>query len=628
MLHKIREHYATYIEEKEKFDAFIEWARKHALDIRIRTHFISGVCTYSLSTTGILRRVNSDARFDFLITSNSSDSTQVLEELGLENSYKSIYSTPTFDILVKKNSKKLRNAVFSFSQEDKMSLCDAARALMLQYLISAHISDIPATLSDKRLNHVYGVDVAVWCDGELRSSIIVLNHVTFRDSFIQASCDATHDVRFRPLTVEELARSRIEIVLMSDLHIPIFQSEIQKHVPYVHVGHMVRTHDRIRGWFLPMVFNCSSFQSYSEFVQDLIVKKARIPNSEKVNTKVYTFPVSDFIETATKTRYLYGPVLQVSLESISAINISTACTMSANWLTSRVEQGGYLSPVTGLTHVSQQYFDMPRAAHAALSLSIYGLFIHNPNMIDVANRIMQYCVTHLAKYPEGSSRALTWAYLGQSMHVLGNTKEAFQYTNLVNTHIEQQGAMDIITRSQIARLFQLGISEKPEYQYVATFLIKDLISDFFRESRENRVLSLAEYAEIIVLTKAANMHIEYEEILDKYLTWQTQRGGFPNTPSSSYEYVRGTGKVLEAICYEASRDIEDSILRAFTWLASMQYTEDSAYHISKPMRPFLEGGFRHDYTLGDAWIDSTAHVLIAGARYLTACKDNRSHPRT
>ncbi len=83
--------------------------------------------------------------------------------------------------------------------------------------------DFPSKWRDAKAD----LDVALWVNGALRGSAVVENKV-LGEGLLQATVLASRDARFKPLELNELPGTRIEITAFSDLRIPLSEESIKK----------------------------------------------------------------------------------------------------------------------------------------------------------------------------------------------------------------------------------------------------------------------------------------------------------------------------------------------------------------------------------------------------------------
>ena len=178
-------------------------------------------------------------------------------------------------------------------------------------------------------------------------------------------------------------------------------------------------------------------------------------------------------------------------------------------------------------------------------------------------------------------------------------------------------SVDIITKLQALSLFcDYGLVGTDKYE----FILKDverIFSEFNEKKGPN--MQTSKYPELIAVLHAlwlkTHNKIWKEKALivsDWYIKTQKEDGAFPRSSESSFSYSRGTGKIFETLaCFP--KENHQSLVKAFIWLSSMQYTEDNLYWTPGQI---LEGGIRHDAFNREAWIDASAHFVLGTARWL------------
>lgn len=599
----IIEKYKRYSHSRKRLESFFSWLQSrenNAVKVQVvhpwRTHYLQ------VSNAAIKKIGAGDV--DFIVYDNDALVRTSEPPLPNKEQWFNIYTSPTLKILENKGrhggSLPLR---FGLSDTEKKRLLGAARYIMQEFIDANAIPKTPEPLRSVRYAEKYAVDIALWINGENRGSRISYGQ-PFSECFVQAACNATCDERFKSPTIQEVGSATIEITLMSDLFIPLFEEEIAAHATYENVGYVSSVENRIMGWYLPATFNTKFFPSFTNFIADLIVSKSSIHTSDQKKAEVKTFTVEDFIESEKSPLTLYGPIAHKNVPQLNKEEVEKVCAKSADWLCAITEQSGYIPPIINIQTTPRELFDQTRCSFTALALAVFATKVKNATYLKTSKAIAEYCRKRIeGAEKQKDSSLLSQAYLGQLAIVTGDTSSATLYAHDLFQHIDDLDK-NIILRSQILRLHQLTGSNQERD-------VEKLAEEFLLKVESNSPVSLAEFAELITLTQNTKYH---QQICSWYKTQQLSDGSFPNTTTSEFRYVRGTGKVLESLSMIEKTD--EIIEKGFAWIQQFQYTEENMYHIPETIRKQVRGGFRHDYFNRDAWIDSAAHILIAGARYL------------
>lgn len=437
-------------------------------------------------------------------------------------------------------------------------------------------------------------DVTIWIDGELRSSIITDAAIT-TDSIPYICNQILSDKRFRAIELRELPQASIEFTKLSRLTVPLSRKRLASRQLHPSHGLCIKTDSSI-GYYLPLVHNCRSFSSVAEQIATL--KQEKLPNSNKQKAFCFEFPTSGVLNNPSDTfKPMYGPVLASELVSDSQIKESVE--LAKTFLQRHTYETGYISPIASLLHTYTNKLDLPRQALTALALSHIGDYDH-------AKKISHYTQEQVDRQSV-QNKALTLAYLSQTAFYLNDPESAYVLAIEAYRLHEQQQFENTITRSQIARSLQLLNHE------AGHSLTESLYEKFNRQRKSGISVSLAKFAELITLSKTHDPSFHLE-IKCWYTSQQLPDGSFPDSTQSDFVYFRGTSKIVEAL---AVTELNEVVLAGLSWMRQMQYTSENDYHLYPDRRIDLLGGFRHDYSNRDAWIDSNAHFLIAAHRHLT-----------
>jgi AmmeMemoRadiSam system protein A len=180
---------------------------------------------------------------------------------------------------------------FNISEQGRKTLLKMARDSIEYYLKNGSMKDFACTNAE--LTQPAAVFVTLTQKKQLRGCIgtTVAREPLYLAVAELAVSSAVHDGRFRPLTVEELPKTHIEISVLSPLSAVASAAEI---TPKIH-GVVVKRGGR-SGLFLPQVWE--HFSSKDEFLNELCWQKAGLePDAWKdPKTQLFIFTVVAFEE--------------------------------------------------------------------------------------------------------------------------------------------------------------------------------------------------------------------------------------------------------------------------------------------------------------------------------------------
>ncbi len=513
-----------------------------------------------------------------------------------------LLTTPTFEFWERDrwaaDEKPLR---FGFTQGERSELSATARHIMRAYMVSGERPPLPALLSHTRYRERCDVDLALWIDGHEHGSQIGIGR-SFAENFLDAACRVIRDSRFAPATIEEIERAQIEITLLLDLALPVFPQNAESEAIPHNRGHAVILDGVRRGIYIPALLNGNNqMRSYQELLHSLARRKAQLSDNETRRASFVTFPIINWIAGPSDRPILLEGTIPAKA---SVSSIEPVLAAAASWLCNSTESNGYMPPILSPLYANPKHLDLVRIVLNAIALNAYGTRTGDVTIIETAARIAQYARDQVGTrdiYPD----AYISYYLGQYYVSTGRLDEAVnilaQYKNVANTFC-------VLHRARLQCMLQQEGVPVPDFESVVTNLVEQ-----FMHARDRGDVPLGMWAELMTLTHDTK-HPAHQEICDWFVALQCENGSFPNTLQDPFPYVRGTGKIAEALAYTGA--YTTAVQRALSWSARLQYTEDTVYHIPKELRPRFLGAFRHDALNRDAWTDAAAHVLLAGVRLL------------
>ncbi len=482
------------------------------------------------------------------------------------------------------------------------------------------------------------LDVAFWTNGVLRGSWVATNNF-LGEGIIETAIYASRDSRFKPLEFDELKDARIEITLFSDLKIPLSKSLLNKNEIFHDKGYLIRRGSK-GGWFLPQVFNVSSFKTLKEFLSRLGSEKAFLQEEEIFDkkTEIFIFEVDDFIESSNQKGVLSldGPIALLKNQNIT---IEKSASSAANWLLRIQESDGNFIPIIHpLTGKSAQV-DWSRSVFTGWSLIEFGAMVGNSKYVEAGRRNFAYAKKYLldeSVMNDANSVALSLAYLGQEALSLNQWQEAFCCGTKI-LEKKDQLKFEPILFLQIGSFFmELSKSDRNFWEPALRFTAF-ATSMFEQNLSRNQIIHFAPWAELpnlclklFKITGGAHYLKTARESIDLFLGNQLDSGAFKSAINSNFVFSRGTGKIVEALAgilslkNEQINEVFDlahyrkCLERAFDWLKTTQYTPENSYFIPQKNTDIIMGGLRHDYFNPDIWIDSAAHLILAASRFLRA----------
>lgn len=470
----------------------------------------------------------------------------------------------------------------------------------------------------ERLQQICDVDVTLWVGGALRGSQIVFDR-PFDVAVVEATRRACNDVRFSKIQEHELPYTRIEIVLIHKLTMPLLHKEIQQGSMCHDKAYYAKTGNN-EGWYVPPVFNCIRFNSLSELVQRLYVEKLNMDFTQTMFKDVYLYEVTNYIEdTLHKNIFsLNGSIPEiVALHDSLYISGNSCIAYSLGYL-ERVQnkEGDFaviVDPLAGVVIKS----DTVRLSFTTYALLMYGASTNNTQSKAIGGKSFEYLKRQIdfsVQY-DATVDVLTFIYLARAAHIV-NDRETYTRCKSVIDLFFTYTVYEPITYSQYAVL--LLSEEVPDMQKVFSVVSK-VWSTFLEKEKKEDDISLAAYAELpkllLIIASYKNNQMykkESDRIISWYLEKQHEDGSFPTTTTNAYSYIRGTAKILEVLAEIGATEAQLlSVKKGLVWCLNMQYNKENSYFISKKNQEYCYGGFRHDYYNHEIWIDGIAHVLIS-----------------
>lgn len=561
-----------------------------------------------------------------------------------ESEWINIFSSPEWKIFEKKtrfgNTALLRGVVgrsfttplrWRLNEEEKKTALKVARNALEkfladgQWLEQSYFRNLPS-----RFHFKTDLDVAIWVKGQLRGSAVV-ESVNLSEGIAEAAIRASCDKRFKPLSKEELAATRIEITIIQNLFVPLSIKELKQNRIYPDKGYFLQNGER-KGWFLPEVFNVRRFSSLDEFLAGLGNEKAGLPQDGYKSSEIFIFEVDDFIESEDHKEILslFGPVVKSGVEfnpNSKFQILDSRLRLAADWLCRIQESDGNIPPIINSLTGKQTQIDWPRLAFTAWALAEFGKTVREKKYLLAAEKSFDYLRKYLI--PDTGylipSYELTLAYFGRLCLAFGKPNDAVVAAGKIFERLNNL-SFEPILFSQIASFLKVLPGDREKYSKALETICGMLKSSFEKNMQDNASMSpvrgaasngvnLALWAELVNVFSGLD-----EEFSNRVADWLKQQqlpnGAFPDSTISDFVYVRGTGKILEVLALEPKKN-KEAIETSLEWLLSTQYNDENTFFVLEEIRPRIIGGFRHDYFNQEAWIDATGHILLGAARLTT-----------
>ncbi len=483
------------------------------------------------------------------------------------------------------------------------------------------------------------LDITLWTRGALRGSAL-LENINLKNGFIDGVVRASRDSRFKPLKLKELPHTRIEIILISDLKVPLSRNLIRKDEIFYNKGYLIKRVQK-KGWFLPEVLNVRTFNNLEEFLGRLASEKAFLSPEEALDKKtdIFIFEVEDFIEGINRERILDldGPVVKFKK---AKDEIEKTSLRAADWLLKIQESDGNFPPIINPLTGQKNQIDWPRSALTAWSLVELGKTIDQPDYLEAGQKNFLYLKEYLLKEAlfinNPNQLAISLAYFGQLALSLGYWSESLQAGSKI-LEKENQLTFEPILFQQIGS-FLAELSRNDKGLLEPAFRFSQVSQQAFEKKlTDNQPVNLALWAESVNLflklfeiSNDSSYLVTAQKDTDWLLSYQLASGAFKSTTHSDFVYTRGTAKIAEVlgtIFLLRNREIDrvfnlnycrKCLEKTFGWLSQMQYSSENSYFIPQENLKIVMGGIRHDYFNCQIWVDSAGHLLLGASRYLRA----------
>jgi len=530
---------------------------------------------------------------------------------------------------------------FGFSEEEKTVMMKYVRKSVESKLRRDESKNVeknnPENRFSVRFSEPVSLGVALWIEGQLRSSVIVKN-MSLNIALGQAAEKLPYDPRFKPVTYEEFLVARIEITVMQEPRFPLTQEEEGSERIDSLKGYQVSWEGTYLGWYLPEVFNCVRFLGMNDLLVRLAEDKSGVSRKYLPQAKKVTFEVTDFIESHDKKSILdlcgpKGKIKKNYSEYAGSFqsDLEICLHKAAQSLIRFQQDDGNIPPICNPLTGKMKQVDWTRQALSAGALILVGQTMGNLVYQEAGEKALRYMEESFFNHPmlALSTKSIASAYYAKALLLLGRNKEAIEMGIKIVKNIEHLKYTPIGHLQISSLLLSFGPEHAQLFQEGKTILEKAL-KDYSARLKRGEKIQLAFFPEaiscLLKLAKYEKKNDYQEKVLDM-MYWLTHQeladGSFPIIPGSEFAYTRGTGKIFEVLALDPEKN-KESLLRVFAWLRSMQYTEDNTYFALEEIQQKILGGFRHDALNQEVWTDASAHVLIGGARLLEWLKTGKT----
>jgi ribosomal protein S12 methylthiotransferase accessory factor len=551
-----------------------------------------------------------------------------------EADWQMIFSSRDMIILENKNRRlDIKPLRWGLSSQEKYQALKIARQSLGFFLKTGKfmISDDLGNAISPRLELLGSVGVAIWTNGNLRGSKIIQNEKLSR-AIIKSAAFAARDHRFKPLAFEELANTRIEITLISDIKVPLVKENLEKQPISPEKGYLLKYFKKT-GWYLPEVFNAIKFADLKDLVGQLKDKKAGLEEIDfyDASLQIENFEVFDFIESRDLKNFLDLSGPSPKPDGLENDSLLEKAMLATDWIMNNQEAGGNFTTISHALGNQGRELDWARSAFSGFALSEFGKSARNEKYKLAAEKNLEYLYQYLIAEnlkPEGYILAL--AYLGQAALSLEKNSIAKECYRIISTEAHPR-ILSPISLEQIGTFFA-GISAI--HEVLLDSAKKYAMFSYLSYRKENKTnnTQCALYAELINLyvklfekTNEKNYFDRAKSIMDWILTYQNKDGSFKVSRTQNNPNTRSAGKIIEILAlfanhknlsgYERNK-YKISLKKALDWMFSMQYNKENSFFIKSHVCARILGGIRHTYLDPDAWIDSVGHLLLGISRLI------------
>ncbi|OGZ07201.1 MAG: hypothetical protein A3D65_00730 [Candidatus Lloydbacteria bacterium RIFCSPHIGHO2_02_FULL_50_13] len=530
---------------------------------------------------------------------------------NVSNLWVRIFGMPTFEIW--ENKKRLTGISplrWCTTDEEKSIALRIARDAVKLFLIKGSRLEReyfhPLTM---RFSLRTDLGFALWVNGELRGGATVEN-CPLGEGVAEAAVRSLDQSTFRPIAIEELDNTRIEITAMNRPYIPLSKKEREHGTIYGEKGYLLKKRS---SWFLPETFNVRRSSNLREFIGGPAQGKNHFCQIRD-NAAVFISEVDDFIESQDRSRPLSfnGPTIKLDSATLDSTFLIQRMRSAADWLCVMQAVDGSIQPATDPFIDRQRQLNWPRFAFSSMALAAFGRAVKEKRYVDAAEKSHAYLKKHLLENPEIEIpyHDATLSYFGELSLFLGKKESAIAAAGELKERAPWR-------TNKTTTLPQIGnfLTKFDEFREYAMMTLNVARENFEAAQKHPGHVLVPVWAELVNAFRGVD-----DAFSDSVEAWlishQRLDGSFSETTDGGLSYTRGAGKIFEVL---ALRPEKNSIVikKTLTWLVSMQYDAENTFFVSPEIRPKIIGAFRHHSLDPLAWIDVAGHVILGASRYFS-----------
>lgn len=540
--------------------------------------------------------------FDRKIVVYLSKSLSDLEDRHVSRTHSRIFKSSTVEIYERSDSTPARGIRHGVADEFAHMLLKHIRLVARAAICSKSCRPFP-DLEKKIFQYIYSerctFGITVWKDGYVRGSA-VSSGVSLKDGLDETVTNTLRDIRFKPLSTQELEDARIEINISPDIWMPVTDLDLRSEIAPHFLASRCKVHGRERAHNFPAVTNIGYSGNTYDYYRKL-AEKARIGKNQQILFE--TAPCFSFIENARLDSALQirGGIPLVA-EIRPSLKLLEDITES---IVQNIDSDGFIQNRFQLSTSSKNYrMDILRMSFIYSALCESRDFTakrhHDKSIRKLRNFIEKNISAHTML-----QQALPEIYLARGDLFLGEKDSTFLRKSLSRDYQNVQ----IPAAIQIMKLKLLILNQEGR---AVPRELSDYAGIIFREWRMHKDIdNFYLFSDIISILRQIKLDREYEEISTWLASKQHPDGSFSEKRVPT---TRNMSKIIES-CMTDTR-LAPHMHRATAWVLRMLYTHDSMFHIPTDMRPCFNYCLRHDYWNRDVWLDGSAHLLTALTRKL------------
>jgi hypothetical protein len=455
------------------------------------------------------------------------------------------------------------------------------------------------------LNEECTIDVTVWVGGFMRGCRIASGGGVL-EMVRQAAQKVVVDGRYKPILPAELQNAQFELVIIPNTWLPVTSSDMSDRVVVRSFATRMLVGQNIQSWYMPGLANQREY-STAQYYQTL-KKKAKLRNSSNERVHYQTAPSFSCIESTNdqKLMLLDGVIPQVPNAQSESLMSPEALAAS---IVRVIDADGYMPIIHPATSHHEHKLDVVRLAGTYYALREYALLSKNTEFEDEISRLYEFTTSQLDLCTQ-RKRDLAESYL--ALGELCDTSSEKKHVKLVlERGLPEVQSSNMIACLQATKVFAYASENEQQHTEKVLQQVQEMFLQWSQKKDDAQVSVL--YADLLPLLHTCNMQAEVTSYLQWLQKLQLENGSVVGSRNDTqYVWTRGVSKIAECCAWlpEGHRIAKP----ALGWLSTMQYTDETMYHIPKSKREIFKGGFRHDYWNRDLHFDANAHALLATAR--------------